>query len=1179
MLVENGKVLRNRYSLIKSIPQKQQQSWLGMDQDGGSVLVKVWPFEGTQPNDVVRALWDRELRNLFRLSSSPGAETSLVLLRDAAIDQENRCFVMVLAAPGYERFSDFLEHRSRHDWLRDLRSPEVRIPLWKSLRQLALGLTHLHGQQMLHRAVTAASVFLDGSTGPESMRLGGFEWTIRVGQAQRATETEFGLPPEFLKLNGQAYSFESDWYQFGCLVAQVFAGVDSSLAADASRNEEMRQRIRDTVKLLDIEKDFISSLVERLPQLRLSRGYEIADSIAGIVSRLDQPTRFAEDSYLGLVLLLGSGQMLTTEICDQEEGINALDTDAQRRFVEGDLSSATLVTIPSSKGDAYLLQGRRLVYFIKEYKVSSSDAAGRWTLAFCGRAGEIRFTRGAEDQVQLTRLPIRAFRRSDIGKDQSVVVRGAVSWKLFFPRGDTATPLRESQERFHDFFRFTNQVELLFRDAEIFPYQLVDYKLKDALQTAIIEEGPRHRRLFKFAETSGGMLGFLQLQKADKRFGELVYLGAEDSVSMDRSVPRPEFWKIEDFDEKRRRVVLTRTSVNREPPLKRGFLRCFEMFGQIKLIKRRRRAIDRFGNYSFLLRALRAPDTVFMDTGDDRLPMTVDSGKVDEAKRHALQNIWRTRPIFALQGPPGTGKTTLVANLLGQILHDDPVAQILVTAQAHSAVDVLRDKVSKDIFSDVSEERRPLSVRLAKGVDEDEQEEDSIYNVTLRLLDRAQQNENPPSPLQVQWKEEAKKAANALRREGSSNGAPDLCELVKRSANIVYSTTTAGDLEAMADMTQSFDWSLIEESGKAHGFDLVLPLQTGHRWVLIGDQNQLPPYRFQDFVDATESPNEVMEELAQLPERAGGLVDLDLIQKWRDLSDEEKAARLELWRVWLPVFSRLHRVCTEAAPADVSSQVSVERGVLATMLWQQHRMHPTIAGLISAAYYDREIESMTIENGQPLSRVIHPFTRPDKIQGCQIVWIDVGWSGTDLQDRKTSRESQETSSLEAAVVKRFLNTLQPMASFSDKLRLAVLSPYRRQVFELSRALQDVYEHPPAWLEGLPKNEFPASTVDSFQGNQADIVIVSLVRQNNASPGSGLGFLKESPRMNVLFSRAERLLVLVGSWDFFKYQTKFASPDKNQPLGHWKLALQYIESQCREGKACLLNGKTFDRQPL
>lgn len=223
---------------------------------------------------------------------------------------------------------------------------------------------------------------------------------------------------------------------------------------------------------------------------------------------------------------------------------------------------------------------------------------------------------------------------------------------------------------------------------------------------------------------------------------------------------------------------------------------------------------------------------------------------------------------------------------------------------------------------------------------------------------------------------------------------------------------------------------------------------------------------------------------------------------------------------------------------------------------------------------------MTVDAfGQPLSRVVHPFIGPDQIENCQIVWIDVGWSGAQLSQSVLSREEQETSPLEVNVIRRFIQELRIKPGLSDKLRLAVLSPYRRQVFELSKALDDVYKNPPTWLENLPKNDPPASTVDSFQGNQADIVVVSLVRQNNAPPGSGLGFLKEAPRMNVLFSRAERLLILVGSWDFFKLQTKLAARDKDQPLGHWKLALDYIELQIKAQHACLLDGKTFERQSL
>lgn len=60
-----------------------------------------------------------------------------------------------------------------------------------------------------------------------------------------------------------------------------------------------------------------------------------------------------------------------------------------------------------------------------------------------------------------------------------------------------------------------------------------------------------------------------------------------------------------------------------------------------------------------------------------------------------------------------------------------------------------------------------------------------------------------------------------------------------------------------------------------------------------------------------------------------------------------------------------------------------------------------------------------------------------------------------------------------------------------------------------------------------------ATVDEFQGSEADIVVVSLVRNNALVPWKSVGFLKERNRMNVLLSRAKQKLVIVGSWDFFE----------------------------------------------
>ncbi|WP_350262028.1 AAA domain-containing protein (plasmid) [Pantoea sp. BJ2] len=72
-----------------------------------------------------------------------------------------------------------------------------------------------------------------------------------------------------------------------------------------------------------------------------------------------------------------------------------------------------------------------------------------------------------------------------------------------------------------------------------------------------------------------------------------------------------------------------------------------------------------------------------------------------------------------------------------------------------------------------------------------------------------------------------------------------------------------------------------------------------------------------------------------------------------------------------------------------------------------------------------------------------------------------------------------------------------------------------------------------------------STVDAFQGAEADLTIISLVRNNSDSyPLSALGILLDSRRMNVLFSRAKHQLVIVGSYQFLKH---WASKIKNEEL--------------------------------
>ena len=85
--------------------------------------------------------------------------------------------------------------------------------------------------------------------------------------------------------------------------------------------------------------------------------------------------------------------------------------------------------------------------------------------------------------------------------------------------------------------------------------------------------------------------------------------------------------------------------------------------------------------------------------------------------------------------------------------------------------------------------------------------------------------------------------------------------------------------------------------------------------------------------------------------------------------------------------------------------------------------------------------------------------------------------------------------------------------------MAVIAPYRAQVDALNRCIDD------ACSGDLDlRNRIECSTVDAFQGQERDVVFISLTRSNAAGE---IGFLKEYRRMNVAMTRAKHHLVVIG----------------------------------------------------
>lgn len=898
MFAEKGwRILQERYELVDLLVPtaegRASESWIALDQFDNEFLVKLWPFLTDAADDLQRALWDAELRTMYRVGSSPGAESLIVVMREAGLEQQHRCFVMVLqvlGASAYETLDEALRHRPNIPWLSS-RSVDSRAQIWAGLKRIADGIKLLHDQRVLHRNVAPENIFLNSHLGPSSFRLGGFEWSVRLGELHLShPPTGWSTPPEFESSGYFGYQPETDWYGFGMLAARCLLNVEAySRDLPSERNRKVMKSVEQAPDryLSDLERIIIQRLIARKRSDRLMRSDDIQLSLEELLESITRGD-FTDLAERPLLLTYNPNPSRLTERAEElgfvpnpskpEETYNPIDIShcaALSNFIQRDLWEPQLYALP--RENFFVLVGKQLELLVTRFEERDPTTRVKthtWDLAYCIDVTELRWSEGGKSYRQLPPNSVVVRTVQEIRRGSAERTRSQ-NWQRYLPQLDEGEKLRSNLAEFHRFVRCTNQIELLMRDSELFQYEITNRRLEDAVENITIREIDRQRPAVMEFRPEGGMLQYFQRElESNKRDCDLVVLTgeAEDSLAINRR-RKEDCFRISNINVNDGLITLTRAIVGNAPPTPgRGWLRSFGMFGQIALIRRRKGAIDRLEKHSYLLRSLSATGQVFMDTGVSRLPQYLSPLLVDEAKQAIMKDVLRTRPIYALQGPPGTGKTTMVAHLLRQIFRDDPVAQVLITAQAHGAVDVLRGKVKNEAFADVDESVQPLAIRLGGGEGGTGLSEGSVESVAVRALDGAVnrlRSLEGLSPFQAEWLDYAEQIRRAVQSKSMDQLASEFLELIKRGANITYCTTSAGDLEELAKTTQSYDWTIIEEAGKCHGFDLALPLQAGHRWLLIGDQSQLPPYRWEDYSKGIMDLDLVVEALRGLPERGG----------------------------------------------------------------------------------------------------------------------------------------------------------------------------------------------------------------------------------------------------------------------------------------------------------------------
>ena len=402
------KLLRDRYVLLDEAVEASgsSESWLGVGEDDKRFLIRLWPYSGDEPPELLRALWDAELRTLYRVASTPGADQTILTIRDAGLDRVAKCFVMVLEAEhsgGYDPLSNALARRNAYPWLRTA-STSVRSALWGALGRLAEGVALLHEQNIVHRNIEAERTYFNPDIGVQSIRLGGFEWSVRLGVPASVTpRAVWSSPPEFFSGGSFGYRPETDWYAFGMLASRCFRAIEAFEHLPAlERHRRVLLEIDKAPQsdLSDLEKDILFRLIALEPNERLNDARQIILQIDKIESGLDGDFE-SHDSTLPLILAVDtnnielSSQMREFRFVPNEqnpdEPFNPHDpmhVGSYTRFIQDDLRAAEPCPRISSvrNGNFYLLEGQNLVLRLIQFRYTdrTTNRSNRtWNVGFC----------------------------------------------------------------------------------------------------------------------------------------------------------------------------------------------------------------------------------------------------------------------------------------------------------------------------------------------------------------------------------------------------------------------------------------------------------------------------------------------------------------------------------------------------------------------------------------------------------------------------------------------------------------------------------------------------------------------------------------------------------------------------------------------------------------------------
>lgn len=569
---------------------------------------------------------------------------------------------------------------------------------------------------------------------------------------------------------------------------------------------------------------------------------------------------------------------------------------------------------------------------------------------------------------------------------------------------------------------------------------------------------------------------------------------------------------------------------------------------------------------------------------------------LNNSQRRAILSALHATDLALLQGPPGTGKTTVIAEMIWQMIRTNQQQRILLTSETNLAVDNALEKllnkehtIVKPIrfgrASKFEEEGKKYSFeRIMKWIDENTKVDDLYENEIIaddedgeeiqpddlnnnavqlwmrRIADNSQQTNpkyadvmkdwafemaQPRAEMKELFKDKYFKYCNVVGSTSSSAGSPNFGADYQRIFNETKSINTKhGEIEIdkfAKKVKNIINRHKSDFGGWYAGVNVFDKIKSIEFDTVITDEasKATPPELLLPMCYGKK--NIIIGDHRQLPPMLHDKSFKEVLETLDTREAKELAEEIDKDFVETSQFERL------ITHPDVSPTIK-------STFHEQYRMHPKINNVIKQFYLDEgglEPGKPIIENADDtdlynqFSRhhgfILKDFIKPD----IHTIWINV-----DEPEEKSGTSRINTTEVEA--VGLVLKMLKQANGFSDYMsHWDSLKDENKRKEEKEVGIISFYGHQVGKLKDIAKYsrnklDIPVrlNTVDKFQGMERNIIIVSTVRSNKVidngvtRPNRDIGFAKSPQRLNVALSRAKRLLIVVGNKDFFsQYQDK------------------------------------------